>query len=95
MKAPAEKILELGPAIIAEVKTQSPFGWKSPHRFERLLEIAVRTGDVIAVPTDPRWGGSFELLKKAAELVREKPILAKGIHPSDDDVRRALDAGVQ
>ncbi len=80
------------PLIIAEIKTKSPFGWKSELSFDALLEIAVRIGDVIAIHTDPRWGGSFELLREVARAIR-KPILAKGFHEDDDLVRKAFDAG--
>lgn len=47
---------------------------------------------MISIHTDPRWGGSFELLAKARQLT-DKPILAKGIHETDDHIRQALDAG--
>lgn len=78
--------------IIAEVKTHSPFGWQSPQSWDELFAIAESVGDIISVHTDPRWHGSFELIKKARALTT-KPILAKGIHASDQDVQAALDAG--
>jgi indole-3-glycerol phosphate synthase len=78
--------------IIAEVKTYSPFGWSSEKSWEELFSVANEAGDILSIHTDPRWHGSFELVKKARRL-SGKPILAKGIHPSDDDIRRALDAG--
>lgn len=49
-------------------------------------------GDIISIHTDPRWGGSFELIKKA-KMLTDKPILAKGIHKNDDLVQQAVDAG--
>jgi indole-3-glycerol phosphate synthase len=78
--------------ILAEVKTQSPFGWKSERSWEELFEIANRIGDVISIHTDERWGGSFDLLRKARKLT-DKPILAKGIHKDNGMICRALRIG--
>lgn len=78
--------------IIAEVKTHSPFGWQSNKSWDELFALADKIGDMISIHTDSRWHGSFELVKKARELT-DKPILAKGIHASDDDIKRALDSG--
>jgi indole-3-glycerol phosphate synthase len=78
--------------ILAEVKTKSPFGYTSNERWEDLFRFAERVGDIISVHTDPRWGGSFELLQKARSLT-EKPLLAKGIHERDQDIERALEIG--
>jgi indole-3-glycerol phosphate synthase len=78
--------------IIAEVKTFSPFGWRSQRSWEELFAIAHTFGDIISIHTDPRWHGSFELVKRARKLT-SKPILAKGIHARDIDIKRALDAG--
>ncbi len=78
--------------IIAEVKTHSPFGWQSDKSWDELFAIANNAGDIISIHTDPRWHGSFDLVRKARSLTT-KPILAKGIHASDDDIKRALAAG--
>lgn len=78
--------------FIAEVKTTSPFGLASTDSWESLLEIAITYGDAISIHTNARWDGSFEKLRRARALTT-KPLLAKGIHPTDDDVRRALDYG--
>ena len=78
--------------IIAEVKTQSPFGYKSEKSWDELFEIANTVGDMISIHTDPRWGGSFELLQKARSLT-DKPILAKGIHDNDADIGKAIGLG--
>ena len=78
--------------LVAEVKTQSPFGWKSDKSWDELFELASGVGDIISIHTDARWGGSFELVRKARALT-DKPILAKGIHASDHDVIQALEAG--
>lgn len=78
--------------IIAEVKTQSPFGYKSDKTWEELFQVAERIGDIISIHTDSRWGGSFELLKKARTLTK-KPILAKGIHKTDEEIKAAIGLG--
>ena len=78
--------------FVAEVKTKSPFGLASADSWESLLEIAIACGDAISIHTDARWSGSFDNLRRARALT-EKPLLAKGIHATDDEVRRALDCG--
>ena len=80
------------PLFIAEVKTHSPFGWQSSQSWDELFECANRFGDWISIHTDPRWGGSFDLIKKARQLTK-KPILAKGIHRTDEEIKNALDCG--
>ena len=81
-----------GIEIIAEVKTHSPFGYTSKHTWDELFAVACEIGDIISVHTDPRWGGSFELITKAKSLT-DKPILAKGIHNTDAEVAEALERG--
>ncbi|MDB5238959.1 MAG: Indole-3-glycerol-phosphate synthase [Candidatus Parcubacteria bacterium] len=79
-------------SVIAEVKTHSPFGYVSDKSWDELFKIANEIGDIISIHTDPRWNGSFELIKKAKALTG-KPILAKGIHATDDLIVRAIQAG--
>lgn len=78
--------------FIAEVKTQSPFGFKSNRSWDYLFELANKIGDIISIHTDPKWDGSFDLIKKARKLTN-KPILAKGIHSSNEDIVKAIDCG--
>ena len=78
--------------FIAEVKTKSPFGYSSSNFFEELFDLANTYGDVISIHTDKRWGGSFELLQEARKLT-SKPILAMGIHKTDEEINRALSCG--
>ncbi len=78
--------------IIAEVKTESPFGFRSDLSWDELFEAALEIGDIISIHTDSRWGGSFDLIRKAKART-QKPILAKGIHATDGEVRQAIDAG--
>ncbi len=78
--------------LIAEVKTHSPFGFDSEKSWDELFTIAEKAGDIISIHTDPRWNGSFDLIRKAKSLT-SKPILAKGIHKTDDLIEKAVEAG--
>ena len=78
--------------FIAEIKTVSPFGFKSQHSFDYLLDVAIANGDWIAIHTDPRWGGDLSLIRKARKKT-DKPILAKGIHVSNLELRQAIHNG--
>ncbi len=78
--------------VIAEVKTCSPFGFISSKSWDELFAIAEKNGDMLSIHTDARWGGSFDLVRKARSLSK-KPILAKGIHASDSDIVDAFKAG--
>ncbi|MDO8579523.1 MAG: hypothetical protein Q7R72_01470 [bacterium] len=78
--------------IIAEVKTLSPFGFKSEKSWDELFAIANEVGDIISIHTDSRWEGSFDLIRKAKTLT-DKPILAKGIHATDTEIDKAVSAG--
>jgi indole-3-glycerol phosphate synthase len=84
--------MEKKPTIIAEVKTLSPFGFRSPKSWDELFVIAEKYGDIISIHTDVRWGGSFDLITKARKLTK-KPILAKGIHKKDSDIEKAIENG--
>lgn len=80
------------PLFIAEIKTQSPFGFNSSASFVDLMHVAIEHGDWVSVHTNALWGGDYD----AISFVRRntnKPILAKGIHATDDDVLRAIDHG--
>src|SRR5262245_45908430 len=77
------QVSQRAPLFVAEVKTGSPWGWRSPYSWEFLMEVADRVGDWVAIHTDPRWGGSWNLLRRARAKTG-KPILAKGIHANDD-----------
>ena len=78
--------------IIAEVKTSSPFGWSSNKTWNELFAVANSVGDILSIHTDARWGGSFDLIRKAKSLTN-KPILAKGIHATDEEIAQAVEAG--
>ena len=81
-----------GVEIIAEVKTKSPFGFKSKESWDELFSIADKIGDMISIHTDERWGGNYDLIRKARKLT-SKLILAKGIHKNDEEVKKAIEAG--
>ncbi len=78
--------------LIAEVKTSSPFGYKSSRNWDELFAIASSHGDMISIHTDPGWGGSMNDIKKARQAT-SKSILAKVIHATDAEVREALGHG--
>lgn len=78
--------------FIAEVKTASPFGWRSAQMWDELFELANEHGDMLSIHTNPRWEGSMERISEARRRT-EKPILAKGIHETDDEIEEALDRG--
>jgi indole-3-glycerol phosphate synthase len=82
----------MSPILIAEVKTQSPFGYRSQRTQDELFDLAFSAGDWISIHTDPRWGGSFEWLKEACSRT-QKPVLAKGIHEHDSEIVEALACG--
>lgn len=80
------------PIFIAEVKTQSPFGFKSSHSFIKLMDTAIEHGDWVSVHDNALWGGDFETISFVRKNTR-KPILAKGLHYTEDDINQALDHG--
>jgi indole-3-glycerol phosphate synthase len=80
------------PIFIAEIKTQSPYGFKSPHSFKDLMDTAIAYGDWVSVHTSALWGGDYETLAFVRRNT-SKPIVAKGLHSTDDDIRKALEHG--
>lgn len=56
------------------------------------MNLAIEHGDWISVHTSALWGGDFQSISFVRKFTN-KPILAKGIHATDDDVKRALDHG--
>lgn len=78
--------------FIGEVKIFSPFGFKSRHSWDTLFGIANAKADFVSIHTSSRWKGAMEDLLVARRSTN-KPILAKGIHESDDDIKRCLDYG--
>lgn len=80
------------PLVILEVKTKSPYGFKSDKTWDELFEIAEKHADIISIHTNPWWAGSFDLIQKA-RLLTDKPILAKGFHYNDSDIERAVSCG--
>lgn len=78
--------------FISEIKTCSPFGFKSNYTFEELYSIANEHGDIISVHTNPLWGGSMESIK-SVRMKTNKSILAKGLHETDKEILEALSNG--
>ena len=85
------------PFMVAEIKTMSPHGFKSPYDRNLLQTLAIENGDIVSVHTDARWGSTYYDLRDAAKYtkMREKgqKVLAKGIHPNDDCIKLALQEG--
>ena len=82
----------MNPIFIAEIKTKSPFGFVSPHSFNKLMDTAIEHGDWISVHDNALWGGDYESIAFVRRCT-SKPILAKGLHTTNDDIKRALDHG--
>ena len=82
------------PIFIAEVKTESPFGYKSVNSFDYLFNIANKYGEWISILTDPRWAGSLDLIRKVRFETR-KPIVAKGFNNDVILITEALREGAQ
>lgn len=79
--------------IIAEVKDYSPIRGQLVDRcWDEQFEIVEPIGDEISVHDDWLWRGTYELIARARRMTK-KPILAKGFHETDDDIKRALDNG--
>src|SRR6185369_8117523 len=85
------------PIFIAEIKTVSPFGFKSPYDKDLLEYLAIGCGDYVSSHTDPRWGGSMNnlalLKQKLKNQGRKQKLVAKGIHQHDGFIKAALDYG--
>lgn len=78
--------------FIAEIKTKSPYGFQSPHSFIKLMETAIEYGDWISVHDNALWGGDSETISFVRQNTN-KPILAKGIHYTNERIIEAIDAG--
>lgn len=85
------------PIFVAEIKTLSPYGFKSQYSEELLTDLAITSGDYVCVHTDPRWGGGMLKLKTIKQRLinrkQDQKLVAKGIHFSDDYIKAAFDNG--
>jgi len=80
--------------IIAEVKIKSPTRPDFTGSFEEQIKIAQGIADIFSIHTNPKWGGSFDLVRRAREILgKDKLILAKGLHETADEIRFADEAG--
>lgn len=82
------------PTVVAEIKRRSPYGWVNPLPWECQLAICEEIGDIISVHTSELWGGGW-LHLEAVRRRTKKPILAKGFHPCEADVKCSLDCGAE
>lgn len=80
------------PLFIAEVKTCSPFGFKSDKSWRELFELALSTADMLSIHVEQDFGGNLQSLELARKLCHI-PILAKGYHKTNKDVDRSFEAG--
>lgn len=80
--------------FIAEIKPFSPFSGPSRYSMDVLRFTALQHGDWVAAHTDPRWHGSIEHLAETRammdHLCPDKPLLAKGIHATDQELVEVL-----
>lgn len=83
---------KITPVFIAEIKTKSPFGYQSPHSFHKLMDVAIEHGDWIIVHDNALWGGDYETISFVRKYTK-KPILAKGLHTTEESIQRAFDHG--
>lgn len=85
------------PLFIAEVKTESPFGYKSKYSYDYLLDMAIENGDWISIHSSPLFGGSYDKIYQARNRIEKirlsRSIVAKGFHRSDSEIKRCLDEG--
>lgn len=80
------------PIFIAEVKTKSPFNFKSKYDWEYLFELANNYGDWISIHSQADFGGDTMDIVYAKDKSK-KPILAKGFHRTDIEIETCLDCG--
>lgn len=78
--------------VVGEVKTESPFGYESERDRYEQFEFVQDHADMVSIHTNEDWGGSFGWLEEACEE-SDLPVLAKGLHQSNDKVRQAVQAG--
>lgn len=80
------------PLLIGEVKTCSPYGFKSALSRHEALDYVASFADIVSIHTNPQWDGSFEWLREA-RILTDKPILAKGFHDMLREVEEAFAVG--
>lgn len=78
--------------LILDTKTKSPFGWESEFEWSENFDFAVEHGDMIAVHSMGEFGG-YDTLVKIARSNTKKPIIVKGIHRTDDEIKKYIDMG--
>lgn len=83
--------------FIAEIKTRSPFGFKSNYDSYSLQMMAMEHGDMISIHVDPLWGGNVGYIGYMKKQLRDnrihKPLIAKGLHLSDQSIEESIKYG--
>jgi indole-3-glycerol phosphate synthase len=82
--------------FIGEIKTMSPFNFKSPYSFNELMNLCIDDSriDWISVHTGAIFGGDLESISYVQNFAN-KPILAKGIHGTDKFLRETINRGAE
>ncbi len=78
--------------FIAEIKTKSPFGFKSFYSKDVLGRLAMENADWLSIHVEPLWGGTHEDIEFYTQE-SGMPILAKGFHETDKDIKDSINAG--
>ena len=78
------------PILIAEVKTASPHDNIWTVSWHAMFKIADSVGDILSIHTDAHWWWHFDLITEAKWLT-DTPIMAKGIHRTDEEILEAIE----
>ena len=76
--------------LILDTKTESPFGWFASETWDCRFDFAQEHADIIAVHSMPEFGGGYNFVQRACKESK-KPILVKGIHRCDDEIKKFID----
>jgi hypothetical protein len=80
--------------IVAEVKIKSPTNSNITGDFRQQLKIAQEIADAYSIHTMAKFGGSLERISEARETLGHGAIIvAKGMHPYEEDVEKGIKAG--
>lgn len=82
--------------FIGEIKTQSPFGFKSEYSFNHLMNLCIETPQVdwISVHVSAIYGGCLDSIAYVKQFTL-KPILAKAVNGSDKLIRQQIEIGAE
>lgn len=78
--------------FIGEVKPMSPTGFKSDYSFNQLMAVCLECADLVCINTSALFGGCLDTIGYVAQYTK-KPIIARGIFPTDKAIREAINYG--